>query len=275
MATINDLPAGWVRLRDSTRWRVAIGGGIEAEAAFWGPGDTYAEFLRAVGGLEETFTYPGAGGSVTRVVPLKFPSNSPDFADVYAVDCELEGAGMPREDAAEQIVYEWARARVLFRSQPFYAMGSDYPLISYAFGSGADFVTRPGTAYSFPSDSLRLNQDVGVLIPWRDFQITLHNLTSPNESVYDALAGRVNSADFYHPNGEVYAAGYLQYLGPSGQYQRTIGNQQSWTVTHRFKLRYVAHNAIMRPDGTGFEVPEDDAGNPPIPAADLMAIYAY
>lgn len=274
MSTINDLPDGWVRLRDSTRWRWALGGGIEAEAAFWGPGNSYAEFLRVVGGMEQTITYPDGSG-VTRIVPLKFPSNSPDFEDVYAVDCELTGAGRPSEDANEQIVYEWARARVLFRTQPFYNFGGDYPLVSYSYTSGADFITRPGTAYVFPSDSLRLNQDVGVLVPFRDFQVTFHNLTSPNEELYESLTGRVNSATFRLPNGRSYDAGFIQYFGPAGQYQQTIGNQRNWTVSHRFKLRYIKHNEIMRPDGTAFEAPEDDTGANIIPEADLMQLYSY
>lgn len=273
MSTVADLPAGWTRVRESTRWRWGLGTGIEAEATFWGPGSTYADFLKAVGGLEETFTYPGSGDSVTRIVPLKFPSASPDFDDVYAVDCEIEGSGLPIEDGTEGIVYTWARARVLFRSQPFYALGEDYPLITYNFTGGADYVTRPGTAYRFPSDDLRLSQDAGVLVPFRDFSITFHNMREPDEALYDTLVGRVNSADFTLPNEQTYTAGYIHYLGPSGQYSRTIGNVESWTVTHRFKWRYIKHNEVMRPDGTAFEAPVDGNDDPIIPAADLMQLY--
>jgi hypothetical protein len=271
VATIADLPSGWTRLRDSTRWRLA-GGVIQAEATWWGPGETYAEFLKAVGGLTQSITYPGPI-VVNRIVPLKFPSDSADFANVYAIDCDIEGAGLPRPSNTEEIVYEWARARVVFQSDVFWQFGGDFPLISYSFSGGADFTTRPGTAYRFPSDGLRLNQDVGVLVPWRDFQITQHMLTTVNESQFDSLTGRVNSVGFNHPNGIVYPAGTIQYLGPAGQFQRTIGNQVNWSVTHRFKLRYIKHNEIMRPDGSGFEAPEDDNGDQIIPSANLNLIY--
>lgn len=276
MSTIADLPEGWTRVREPARVRWTRGGIIEAEAAWHGPWSSYAAFLKAVGGLEQTITYP-SGQSVSRIVPLKYPSSSPDFDDVYAVDCELTPVGLPSVHDAEEITYQWALARIYFTSQAAYNFGSDYPLVSYSFSAGADFITRPGTAYEFPSDSLRLNQDVGVLVPWRDFTLTFHGLRQPNEGLYDSLAGRVNSEDFYHPNGEVYGPGYIQYLGPSGQYNRTIGNVETWTVTHRLKLRYIKHNEVMRPDGSGFEAPILVGGTSSdtiIPAADLMQLYA-
>lgn len=276
MSTIADLPEGWTRLADpgATRWRLTRGGTVEAEALFRGPGHSYADFLYAVGGKEETFTYPGGSQSVTRVVPLKFPSASTLFDNVYANGVEMEGSGLPSEDAAEQVAYQWAVARVTFSSESFFDFGGDYPLISYSFSGGADMVTQPGTSYEFPSDSLRLNQDVGTLIPWRDFSITMHNLQSLNESTYDDLCGRVNSAGFVHPNGVTYAAGFIQYLGPSGGYSVTVGNQKSFTVTHRFKWRRIKHNAVARPDGGGFEEPEVVGGSDKIlPSADLNLVY--
>lgn len=278
MSTIADLPAGWIRLADpgATRWRLARGGVVEAEALFRGPGSSYAEFLYAVGGKEETISYPGGSQSVTRIVPLKFPSASTLFDNVYANGVEIEASGLPSEDDAEQVAYEWAVARVTFSSESFYDFGSDHPLLSYSFTGNADMISQPGTAYKFPSDGLKLSQDVGALVPWRDFSITLHNLQSLDETIYDDLCGRVNSDVFYHPSGVQYAAGYIQYLGPSGGYSTTIGNQKSFTITHRFKWRRIKHNAVARPDGGGFEEPvvDDMAGTTKIlPAANLNQIY--
>lgn len=272
MSTIEDIPAGWTRVRDTTHVRWGRGGILEAEASFWGPWSSKAAFLTAVGGLEETISYPG-GITVSRVVPLKFPSDDPELDSLYAADCDVEGRGMPSEHPTEGITYSHALARVFFRSEPFYQMGGDYPLVSYQFGGGADFITRPGSAYRFPSDSLKLNQDVGVLVPWRDFSITFHNVETPDEELYDSLAGRVNSVPFTLPNGMTYAAGLIQYLAPAGGFTRTIGNVTSWTITHRFKLRYIPHNEIMRPDGTAFEAPVDNVGNKIIPSADLSLLY--
>lgn len=273
MSTIDQLPEGWTRVRDSTRWRLSQDGTVEAEATFWGPGDTYAEFLSVVGGAEEEITYPGSGDSVTRIVPLKFPSASPLFDNCYALGCDLEGAGRPREDPIEGIVYEWAKSTVQFGSRPFFNFGEDYPLVSFNYTGGGDYVTRPGTAYKFPSDNLRLSQDVGVPVQYRDFQITFHKLQESNDELYDQLVGRVNSADFTLPNGRTYAAGFVHYLGPSGQYTQTVGNVKTWTISHRFKWRSVKHNEIMRPDGTAFEAPVDDNGDTIIGEVDLMQLY--
>lgn len=272
MSTIADIPEGWTRVRDTTRVRWGRGGVLEAEAAWWGPWSSKAAFLTAVGGLEEEISYPG-GITVSRVVPLKFPSDDPEFDDVYAADCEIVGSGMPSPHETEEITYSHAHARVFFRSEPWYQMGGDFPLVSYQFGGGADFITRPGSAYRFPSDDLKLNQDVGVLVPWRDFSVTFHNVSEPDEELYDSLAGRTNSEDFTLPNGRTYAPGLIQYLAPAGGFTRTIGNVTSWTISHRFKLRYIPHNEIMRPDGTAFEAPVDDNDDYIIPSDDLMQLY--
>lgn len=278
MSTVADLPAGWTRIRDSTRVRWVRGGGVEGEAAWWGPWDTYAAFLTAVGGTEQEITYPG-GVTSTRVVPLKFPSDAAEFDSCYAVDCELEGRGLPSPHETEGITYEWARARVYFRSEPWLNFGDDRPLLSYQFGSGLDMVTRPGTAYEFPSDGLRLNHDAAIPVAWRDFSVTLHNLIEPDDATYDSLLGLVNSADFYAPNGAIYPPGTVLYLGPSGGFTRTIGNITSWTITHRLKYRSVPHNEVMRPDGGG---PSPDGFEAPvlvgttdkmIGSGNLMALY--
>lgn len=259
MSTIADLPNGWTRIPQSTRVRWVRGGGLEAEATWYGPWSTYAAFLKAVGGLEQEIEYPG-GGTVTRVVPLKFPSDSPDFENCYAVDAELEGTGFPAEHPTEGITYTHARARVYFRSEAFYAFGEDRPMLTYSSSSGLDFITRPGTAYEMPSDDLRLNQDVGVPVAWRDFQITLYGLTESADDLYDALLGKLNSVDFEAPNGQTYPPGTVLYFGPATNYTRTIGNVKSWVVSHRLKYREVPHDEIMRPDGggpdpSGFEAP--------------------
>jgi hypothetical protein len=279
MSTVADLPAGFTRVRDRTMVRLTRGGILEAEATFRGPWSAYADFLEVVGGTEEEITYPG-GITVSRIVPLKFPSDSPLFDSCYAVDCEMVGNGMPAPHDTEGITYELADSRVYFRSEAWYNFGDDRPLVSYSFGSGLDMVTRPGTTYVFPSDDLRLNQDAAVPVPWRDFAVTMHNLIQPDEVTYDALLGKVNSADFYSPNGIIYPAGTVLYLGPSGGFTRTIGNITSWTITHRLKYRQVPHNMIMRPDGTdplsngGFEAPvRVGSSERMIRSGDLMALY--
>lgn len=269
MSTVADLPEGWVRLHDQTRKRAVVGGGLEAEAAWVGPWATADAFLLAVAGLEEEIEYPG-GVTVTRVVPLRFPSDSPEFADVFALDVDIRGVGRSSSHPTEGITYTKGIARVLFRSQPWLNFGSDTPMMSRTGTTGVDIITRPGTAYKLESytPAKKLNQDVGVPVPWRDEQVTLYGLQSIPRDEYDPLVGKVNSVDFLG-----FGPKYAQFLGYSDAETRTVGNISTYTITLRIKFRYlVKHTEIMRPDGTGFEAPVDDGGNEILPAADLNAL---
>lgn len=277
MSTIDDIPSGWNVLHSpEPKERIVLGVGIEAEMSWVGPWEDRHDFLAAVAGYDETFSYPG-GVSVTRRVPLKYPDERYD--DVYAYDCAMGAVGRSGPSAENRgITYALCKVTVYFRSQPFYVGAGDYPMVSLMASGGADIVTVPGTAYEFPSDSLRVDHNAGVLVPTVDYAMTFHNLPSLDDrvSVWEGLTGRVNSDSFYTPFHPVtpYAAGYVQMLSFSTASSISFGNVQTHTATLQLRYRRVKHNEIMRPDGTAFEAPERvGSSDPLIPVATLMSLY--
>jgi hypothetical protein len=265
MSTLSDLPSGVEWLHEGTEEEIDDDG-CYASAQFYVPGAVREEFRRIVGGgVPEQFSIGGT--SFTRVVPLKYDG----FDNCYATGVSMRGEGRSSAPSdALGIQYDYWIARVKFATRPYRFDGS-YPAVTESGDAGADMVTRPGTAYEFPSDSLVVSQNVGVLMPTIDFSLTFHQLPSLNVAGYAALAGRVNTEVFYGC-----AAGTVQYVGPSWQGQKTVGNVVSWDVTHKFRFRWIEHNKIMRPDGAGFEAPVQvgDATKYLLPTIDLNALWA-
>lgn len=274
MSTVADLPEGWNRLAGDT----VVGqdnGRVEAEAVWWGPWASYSGFLAAVGGIAEDIDY-GNGIVVSRVVPLKFPSDSDLFDQCYATRASLIGRGMPAPHATEGITYSHCMARVYFETNPGMNFGADSPFMSVQWGAGLDFITRPGTAYELPSYSpaRKLNQDVGVPVATLEFGITFYQVAAYNPTDYLPYVGRVNSIPFIVGDVE-FPAGTIHYLNPSGATTTTVGNVSSWTISHRFKYREIEHNKIMRPDGSGFEAPVQVGTTTKIlPEIDLNGLYS-
>lgn len=265
MSSISDLPASYSGqwLQDSTDESIDENG-VQATCSWYGPWAERIEFLRVVSGLPEQITYPG-GVSVTRIVPLKYPF----YENVYAYNARARGTGSCSLGGdGLTATYDWAIITVNFKTYP-YKLDGDQAMITRQDDGGMEFVTRPGSAYIFPSDSLRINQDVGVPVPTNDFSLTFHRLPFLDRALWQTLQGRVNTVDFLG-----YPAGTIQYVGPSSTATVTIANQFSFEATHRFRFRWIPHNQIMRPDGTGFEAPEDGNGDTILPTTDLNAIFA-
>lgn len=277
MSTIDDLPSGWyVKHEPAPNERITMGVGIECAMTWIGPWEERHDFKDAVAGMEEPFTYPG-GVTVNRRVPLKYPDERHE--DVYAYDMTFEALGRSGPSTAGcGITYSLCAATVYFRSQAFYVGTGDYPMISVATRGNPDMVTVPGTAFEFPSDSLRVDHNAGVLVPTVDYAMTFHNLPNLTDRIatWEGLAGRVNSDDFYTPFHPVtpYSAGYIQFLDFSTASSLSFGNVQTHSATLQLRYRYVKHNEIMRPDGTGFEAPERVGSSEKLlPSAVLMGIY--
>lgn len=242
--------------------------GIYCSDRWCGPWSTRYEFIRIARGQSETIEYPG-GYSVTRIIPLKYPGTDPMFDNVYArsVQCESEGRSFSDDD--EAIGYTKCVISVDYQSWPFQFAGTDYPLMTKNLSASADVITVPGTAYEFPSDSLRLDRNAGILVPNVDFSLTFHFLPSLNDSLYTSLCGFVNSTTFLG-----YGAGFVQYVGPQSTSQLSVSGQQTHTVTHGFKWRRIKHNELMRPDGTAFEAPERvGSSDLLLPTADINALF--
>jgi hypothetical protein len=255
LSTWEQLPAGWCRMHDKTIER-ADENGVYCSDRWCGPWSTRNEFLRIARGQEETIEYPG-GFNATRIIPLKYPGTDPIFDNVYARSVAIESEGASFADDDEAIGYTKAIATVDYQSWPFpFPGGGDYPLMTKNLSSSAEVITVPGTAYEFPSDSLRLDRNAGILIPITDFALTFHFVPTLNDALSTSLCGFVNSTTFLG-----YAAGFV-----SGQYTHT--------VTHGFRWRRIKHNELMRPDGTAFEAPERvGSSDNLLPTGDLNALF--
>jgi hypothetical protein len=84
----------------------------------------------------------------------------------------------------------------------------------------------------------------------------MHNLGLLNQSLYDSLIGKANNAIFWNR-----AIGTVLYLGKSHSEELTVGGVRTYTLDHKFRWKVVTHNSIMRPDGSSFEEPVDNAGS--------------
>lgn len=264
MSTFADLPSGVETLHEGTMVRYDWTS-TEAVARFYMPWGTRKAFQRVVAGLPQQFS--AGGTSYTRNVPLQFF----DEDNCYAYDLEITGDGpssLPSNGYGIQ--YTWAIATVKFRTPPWRIDGPT-PLCQRSAETSADMVTRPGTAYKFPSDSLLLPHPVAVRIATTEFTITFFQLTDYNDTLYESLAGKVNSATFLGKS-----VGTVQYVGPTYQGTTYLGNTANATVTHRFRWRSVDHRIIMRPDGGGFEAPVQvsDGTTKLLSAADLNLLWA-
>jgi hypothetical protein len=240
--------------------------GYEGTIRFWVLGSDMPAFSVAAAGLAKTITISGV--SVTRLIPLLHPR----IANCYADDIQIYP---PEGDVATlgtdgSIDFADYFADIHFSTPTYQYEEGDYPTTTLNLNGGVDMVTRPGSAYKFPSDGLRINHDVGVPVQTVDFALTMSRLPSVDFALYTSLAGCVNTAEFYGCD-----PGTVLYQGPGVNGQSTIGGLPSYDVTHQFKFRSIPHNQIMRPDGAGFEAPveEGDGVTMLLPGQDLNALW--
>jgi hypothetical protein len=282
MSTFADLPAGVQFLVDGHRQQFD-NVGYSGTVRFWLPDAALDRFRTVVGGLPETFTYPG-GTTVTRYIPLKlerpYVPSMPAGAVCLADDCQIYPATtvanpVPGYEAADQPpsagFLEWF-ADVHF-STIKYALDGDYPLITKSMAGGLKYETRPGSAYRF-SDGLFLDARVGVPVSVIDFEWGFHKVPFLDEALFKSLTGLVNLTTFAGcPPGTV------MYLGPSTTGELYLSGNVSYEITQRFSFRGIPHNLRMRPTGTGgvlgtgFDTPLDGYGNPPIASGELNNLF--
>lgn len=264
MSTIDDLPTSVEWLHEGTVEQMDADVST-AEAQFLVLDADREAFLQVVGGLPQQFTIGTT--TYTRIVPLKYPR----FDNCYAESVSLRGSGRSRAPGGDGpgIEYDFWIATVRF-STPAFRYDGDKPAVSESCDVGCDMITRPGTAYKFPSDNLIVPHPCGVPVTTIDFSLTFHGLSSVDIPFYSTLAGYVSSAEFYG-----LTAGKVLYLGPQSNGQKTVGNVTTFDVTHKFRYRSVPHNEIMRPDGTAFEAPVQvgDTSKKLLPTADLNALW--
>jgi hypothetical protein len=265
MSTEADFPPGVVRMhRDHERaWDES---GRTMRILYKVPHDVIDLFEYAVGGKPETF---GTGtGSITRIVPLQCP-DSPLLYACYVRSTSCEGGGGSVGATTVPRKYKYYFMEVGFKFYG-YDFGGDRPFLSLSVEGGGNFITLPGSAYKFPSDNLRINQDPGRFVPEVNYLLTIHMLSSFDETLYVPYLGKVNSADFL--NLSSYPAGTVRFDRLVGNYESFISGFRNWSVAFALAYRPVDWNAIMRPDTGVFEVVHNSAGDPIYESADLNAL---
>lgn len=244
MSLMTDLPDSAVILADGCS-ESYDDSGADCILRFEVAGADVATFLRVVAGLPETITY--GSYTATRLVPLKHPDVYNAYASGIRGYCPEGSIAYPTPNGGIMWSHQWFDVRF---TTPTFAYDGDEPMITVERDTSTEMVSRPGTAYKFPSDGLVLKQPVGVPVLATDYLLRFHRLPNINDDLYDSLAGCVNATEF---RGR--PPGTWLYLGAQNSGQLTLGGQASYEVGHRLQYREVPWNQIMRPDGTGFEAP--------------------
>lgn len=243
--------------------------GVEGNIRFWVSGADVANFRKCVAGYPPT-TITIFGASVSRLIPLAHPYEYNCYA--YSLKAQpAPGSVSGLDTFGTGISFQDWFVDVGFRT-PRYDYTGTAPLVTQTRQGSVDMVTRPGGAYYFPSDGVRPNHDCGVPVYVVNYSLVFHRLPALDNSLYDSLAGCVGATGttFYGYPGE-----NILYLGCSSSGEFSLGGFPSYEATQQFIYRSIPHNAIMRPDGAGFEAPVQ-LGDPTkflLPTADLTALY--
>lgn len=258
---------------------LSVGNGSWSDQiTFYIPWDQRWVFLDYVAGTSEEFVT--SGGTVTRVVPLRHPER-PEV--LFAVGASCEGIGGYHERSAlngnpllvdgmdQPILYSHARVTVDFSTLSFGFEG-DQPFTELNLKHGAEYWTKPGTAWLFSNGS-KSSQDVGVLVPTTTYQLTSYQNAALNATLLRQCQGKVNSTTLFLA-GESLPAGTVRFDGAETSSSRsTLG-----AITHvkrmAFTWRAVNWNLQMREDGE-LDIPINVfSGLPPYETADLNLLLA-
>jgi hypothetical protein len=243
--------------------------GVDTTMRFWVLPGELPTFRATIAGVPAT-TISIGGASVTRLIPMAHPYEPNCYAYSLRI-VPAPGTVCTRDSLGQGFKYADYFCDVKFRTPKydFSGTGGDFPMVTVARQSGVDMVTRPGSAYRFPSDGTRLVHEVGVPVGTTQYSMTFHRLPALDNTLYDALRGCVNLTTFFGKD-----PGTMLFLGCSSSGELTLGGFASFEATLEFSHRTVPHNQVMRPDGAGFESPvEVGSGNPLLPIADLTALY--
>jgi hypothetical protein len=241
--------------------------GVDTTMRFWVLAADLPAFRNTVAGIPPISIAIG-GVSVLRAVPMSHPYEYNCYAYSLRI-VPAPGTVCTRDALGQGFQYADYFADVKFRTPKYDYSGGDYPMVTVRRQSGVDMVTRPGSAYKFPSDGTRLVHEVGVPVGTTQYSLTLHRLPTLDHTLYDGLRGSVNLTTFFGK-----APGTMLFLGCSSAGELSLGGVPSFEATLEFSHRTVPHNQIMRTDGAGFEAPaEVGSGNPMLPIGELNNLY--
>jgi hypothetical protein len=201
--TLNGVPAEIASIKE----KVAEAG-LQATVVYhvaWA--DRYA-FLIGLAGTVQSTGDP-ATGTITRVVPHKYPDLPDGWQPIYAQpDIDVEPLGTIDNDGAGWATYRkasggveypgLARVTVIYRRPAADPEGSD-AYKSENLRGGGSFLTLPGAPFTFaagqPSAGRPINQDAGIWIPEIDIQWSWERLPYIDDRIFD-MVGKVNATEF-------------------------------------------------------------------------------
>src|SRR6185437_12419511 len=135
--------------------------GARAEMGFLVAWSDRFAFARTVAGTVE------GTGQVHRIVPLRYP----DSINLIAQRLTIQGLGAP---SGPTVPYSKAKIVVNFEFVPWLIQGNANPFRAIRLKYGGNYVTMPGTAFQFASDSTPIKQDMGVFVPEVGYNVTIY-----------------------------------------------------------------------------------------------------
>ncbi len=176
-------------------------------------------------------------GPIRRIVPLRYP----DSINLIAQRLTIEGVGRPVSAVQP---YTAAKITVYFEFVPWLIQGNSNPFLAIRLKFGGNYVTMPGTAFKFASDSTPIKQDMGVFVPEVGYNITIYQGPTLDDATITSLVGKINSTIFL--NNPVKT---MRFDGADADYSMTFDGQQQFTKQFAFTYRAKPWGQILRPDG--------------------------
>ncbi len=214
---------------------------ISAQRIFYIAWSDVKEFARVLLG------YTTAVGHV----PLRTRAQRfPDFDFLYCQHVTVEGVGELGE-TLNLASYPKAKLTATYRlwNLPLSTEETDDPeedaprFIHESYDFGAEFISAPGTNFTFASDASAVDQPVGKLVGTVEMAFQSDWEPELGEANIRATLGRVNNALFFG-----YAAGKVLFMGAPTRRVVTSEGAPGWSITYRFRARDISWNKIFRGD---------------------------
>lgn len=240
MATIEDLPVTAKRStkdgeRLEARWTEDV---FECSDTWIVPREDVPAFLRAAGGTIESI-----GGVLSRVVPLR----NEDFPFAIATDISFSYNQGGWDQVAND--YDVARIRVRYQSPRY---DEEYLSIN----------TSPDTRILYKPASVNsgLAQEV---VHGLQYSITQHKMATASHATYAAYGGYINNASW-----RGFPTGCVLYVPPTSSQTFTVGGENSYSITHGFRVSRIRWDYEYDPSGTLVS-----QGVPP--TADFTTVFGF
>ncbi len=211
-------------------------------------------FARVVTGTVE------GTGTLRRIVPLRYP----DLTNLIAQSLTIEGVGKP---FGPTLPYSFARITVNFEFVPWLLQGDSRPFLAIRLKYGGNYVTMPGTAFEFGSDSTPLKQDMGTFVPEIGYNVTIYAGPTLDDDTIAGLAGKINSVVFLNRPIKT-----MRFDGCDADFSMTFDGQKQFTKQFAFTYRAKPWGQVLRPDGVWEEAINVNDGSLAYETGDLTPL---